>query len=352
MMYHEVDTPSVVIDLDLAKNNIRRFQDYCDQYGLDCRPHIKTHKLASLTELQLRAGAVGINCQKLSEAKSIANACPVDDVLITYNIVGTHKLIQLEEFSRQVNLSVVADSMEVVSGLSKTFSTNSSKLKTFVECDTGAGRCGVISPVEALQLAQQIDRSAGLEFAGLMTFPPIGKTREVNSWLAEAKLLIEQTGIAVAKVSSGGSPDMFCAHEAPTVTEYRAGTYVYYDRSLVEHGTCSWDECALSVLATVVSRPTQNRAIIDAGSKVLTSDTMGLRGYGHVLGRPDISIDQLSEEHGRLVSKQGIGLQIGDRVRVVPNHACVVSNMLDHVVVVENGIVSGTEPVVARGQVW
>ena len=145
---------------------------------------------------------------------------------------------------------------------------------------------------------------------------------------------------------------MWRAHEAPIITEYRPGTYVYNDRSLVARGVCGFDDCALNVVATVVSVPDPHRAIIDAGSKVLTSDLLGLTGHGHILGRPDIAIDQLSEEHGRLVTEQPIALSVGDRVRIVPNHACVVANMLDFVVLSRGDTLIGPEPVAARGRVW
>ena len=145
---------------------------------------------------------------------------------------------------------------------------------------------------------------------------------------------------------------MWRAHHMPLATEYRIGTYIYNDRSLVTRGTCDWDDCALTVLATVVSTPSKTRAIIDAGSKVLTSDLLGLDGFGHVLGHSDLKIDQLSEEHGRITSDRPTGLRVGDQLRIVPNHACVVSNMLDHVTLMRGDEIIGTEPVTARGQVW
>ena len=351
-MYRNLETPSVLVDFGIAENNIKRFQNYCDQHKIKLRPHIKTHKLAALTQLQIAAGAVGINCQKLSEAESILEHCRVDDVLITYNVIGTHKIERLKRLSQKHAIKVVADSAFVVDGLAQAFQNFSRPLNILVECDTGAHRCGVQTPEQAKTLAEHIARQAGLAFAGLLTYPPSGATREVQHWLKQAKTLCEEEGLKVETVSSGGSPDMWDAHKAPVVDEYRVGTYIYNDRSLVEDGVCGWDDCALSVLATVVSVPCNNRAIIDAGSKVLTSDTLGLAGYGHVAGRPEITVDNLAEEHGRLVSQESIGLRVGDRVRVIPNHACVVSNMVDEVVQVREQEVLGTHRVTARGMVW
>jgi D-serine deaminase-like pyridoxal phosphate-dependent protein len=347
------NTPAILVDLDIAKANVERFQSYADQNGLRVRPHIKTHKLPALAEMQLAAGAIGITCQKVSEAEAmVAGSDAITDVLITYNIIGSEKLEHLKALARKVKLSVVADSAEIVDGLSATFADEVQPLAVLVECDTGANRCGVPSPDAALELAAYIDEAPGLVFGGLMTYPPAGGEASVERFMGEAKSLIEAQGIAVPVITSGGTPSMMHAAEAPVTTEYRPGTYIYNDRSLVSRGVTTWDNCALTVLATVVSVPAPNRAIIDAGSKTLTSDLLGLTGYGHVLGRDDITIDQLSEEHGRLVSTGSIGLNVGDRLRIVPNHVCVVTNMVDAVFVTGAGV-SGVEkwPVAARGKI-
>ena len=205
--------------------------------------------------------------------------------------------------------------------------------------------------MDAAKLARRIEEAKGLVFGGLMTYPPVNGQAKVQAFMSEAKQLIETDGITVPAITSGGTPSMMHADGAPVASEYRPGTYIYNDRSLVSRGVAGWDECALTVLATVVSVPSENRAIIDAGSKVLTSDLLGLTGYGHVLGRDDIRIDQLSEEHGRLVTDGPIGLKVGEQLRIVPNHACVVTNMFDAVHIVEGDTLKDVWPVVARGHV-
>ncbi|SDK59982.1 D-TA family PLP-dependent enzyme [Aliiruegeria lutimaris] len=347
-----IDTPAVLVDLDKAEANIRAFQAYADRHGLKVRPHIKTHKLPRLAAYQVAQGAVGITCQKVSEAEAMVVGGEVDDVLITYNILGEKKLRRLRALSERIRLSVVADNLVVAEGLSATFRGAEGPLDVLVECNTGADRCGVESPEAAAELAKAIEAMPGLRFAGLMTYPPIGKPGAVADWLGRAKALIEAEGIGVPTISSGGSPDIWKAHEMPLATEYRVGTYVYNDGFLVGQGTCAWEDCALTVLATVVSVPAENRAVIDAGSKVLTSDLLGLEGHGRILGRPDLAIDQLSEEHGRIVSEGPVGLAVGQRLRIVPNHACVVSNMLDQVELVRGETYLGSTPVAARGKVW
>ena len=349
----ELDTPAVVVDLDVAERNIDRFQAYADRHGLAVRPHIKTHKLPALARRQLAAGAVGITCQKVSEAEAMVAGGGLDDVLLTYNVLGAAKLARLVQLARTVRLAVTADHPAVVDGLAAAFA-DETPLRVLVECDTGAARCGVATPAEAVQLAERIAGAPGLAFAGLMTYPRAGGPAGAQAFLAEAKALAEAAGLAVEVVTSGGSPDMWRAHEAPVVTEYRPGTYVYMDRSLVLDGVCTVADCALTVLATVVSTPTPERAVIDAGSKTLTSDIRTMTGYGHVVGRDDLVVDQLSEEHGRLTVTGGgpTRLTVGDRVRIVPNHACVVSNLVDAVTTLRGGAVAGTVPVAARGRVW
>lgn len=351
MTMAEVDTPAVLVDLDVAERNIDRFQAYADDHGLRVRPHIKTHKLPFLARRQVAAGAVGITCQKVSEAEAMVAAGGLEDVLITYDILGDAKLARLKRLAERVRLAVVADNETVVDGLARAFA-DGPPLAVLVECDTGAERCGVQTPEAASALAKRIDGAPGLTFGGLMTYPRSGGPEGAQRFLGAAKALCEQAGLVVEVVTSGGSPDMWRAHEAPVVTEYRPGTYVYMDRSLVLDGTCTLADCALTVLATVVSVPTPHRAIIDAGSKALTSDIRTMTGYGHVLGRDDIVIDQLSEEHGRLVSEGPIALRVGERVRIVPNHACVVTNLFDRVTTVRGPKVEGEVTVAARGQVW
>lgn len=350
-MFTQIDTPAVLIDLDVAEANIRKFQAHCDHHGLKLRPHIKTHKLPMLAQAQIAAGAIGITCQKVSEAEAMISEGGISDVLITFNIIGAGKLKRLRRLADKVTLSVVADNRSVADGLSGAFADAQTPLDVLVECDTGAGRCGVTSPEEAAGLADYIDRLAGLRFAGLMTYPPVGADQKVQSWLNEAVDALANCGLKASVISNGGSPGMWQAQNVSIATEYRIGTYIYNDRSLQVRGVCDWADCALTVLATVISVPAHDRAVIDCGTKVLTSDLLGLNGNGHVLGRPDITIAGLSEEHGVLTA-DNINLAVGSRIRIVPNHACVVSNMLDQVILVRGDTCIGPQSVTARGKVW
>jgi len=347
----DLDTPAVLVDLDKAEVNLKNAQMAADKAGIKLRPHIKTHKLPRFAKRQVELGAVGITVQKLGEAEVMADA-GLSDLLLTFNIVGAKKLARLKALHERVTIRVVADSTETVTGLADTFGDAGRPLGVLVECDTGMGRCGVQSPEAALALARTILAAPGLDFAGLMTYPASGKYHEAAQWLADAKALFDDEGVALPEITTGGTPDIWHMSEAGVATEYRPGTYIYMDRSQVVAGAASFEQCALTVLATVVSRPTDGRAIIDAGSKTLTSDLLGMQGFGYVLDFPDAKIVGLSEEHGTLdVSACARKPRIGDTVRIVPNHCCPVSNLFDTVTLVRGNEVLETVPVAARGRV-
>ncbi|HEV7277636.1 MAG TPA: D-TA family PLP-dependent enzyme [Devosiaceae bacterium] len=344
----ELDTPCVLIDSARVDANLQRAQAHADANGYALRPHIKTHKLPRLALRQVELGAVGITVQKLGEAEVMA-AAGLDDIFMPYNIIGAAKLQRLRALNDSITIAVTADSPETVAGYAETFATGR-PLTVLVECDTGGGRCGVQSAEQALALARQIDMAAGLRFGGLMTYPPLHGRERSETWLREAQALLEQSGLPVPVISSGNSPDMW--ETAPTiVTERRPGTYVYFDRFQVQQGAASWDDCALTVLATVVSRPTPTRVVVDAGSKALTSDLLGLEGHGLVAGT-DLVLRALSEEHGVIEMAEASDTpRIGDRLRIIPNHACVVSNLFDVVHFLHPDASVEPVEVAARGRV-
>ena len=173
MNYTEIETPAVLIDLAIVRQNVTKYQKYCDDKGLHLRPHIKTHKIPELAKLQLSSGAIGITCQKVSEAEAMLSEGGVDDILITYNIYGRPKLERLKDLSKRCHLSVVADNSVCLKGLSEIFKGTGKPLRVLVECDTGALRCGVVTPEEACTLAKEINEAPGLKFGGLLTYPPL-----------------------------------------------------------------------------------------------------------------------------------------------------------------------------------
>jgi D-serine deaminase-like pyridoxal phosphate-dependent protein len=347
----QLETPVPLVDVDIAERNIARWQAQCDRLGLANRPHIKTHKTVLFARRQLAHGAVGITCQKLGEAEVMADA-GIEDILLTYNVLGAAKLARLVALCRRVQIAVVADSSIVAAGLSKAMAEAGLGLRVLVECDTGGGRCGVGSPEAAAQLAAEISALPNLRFGGWMTFPrPAGRPQS-DAFLGTATALCRDRGLTVETVSTGGTPDMWAVNGLVSATEYRAGTYIYNDRARVERGICGLEDCAISVLATVVSRPSPLRAIIDAGSKSLSSDLIGLTGHGLVVGMPGATVPRLDEEHGYIqFAAPNTELVVGSRLRVIPNHACVVSNLADRVVLCRGTEVLGFSNVDARGRV-
>jgi D-serine deaminase-like pyridoxal phosphate-dependent protein len=347
----ELDTPAVTIDLDIMAANIRRVQAHLGSRGIANRPHIKTHKIPAIGRLQMAAGAVGITCQKIGEVEVFVEAGVSDDVLLTYNILGRAKTERLMALvPRLRRLAVVLDNETVARGLSEAARDHGVDLAVLVECDTGFGRTGVQTPEAALALAQVAQRLPRLRFEGLMTFP--NREPDTRVFFERALALFRQAGIPVPVVSGGGTPAIFSVQNFPMLTEHRAGTCVYNDAMVVASGTATWGDCAMRVRTTVVSRPTEARAILDAGTKVLTSDQYGMKGFGHVVEYPEAVVTNLSEEHGIVdLSACPERPAVGEVVHVVPNHCCVVSNMVDEVYGVRADHVETVWPVAARGAV-
>lgn len=346
-----LDTPCVLIDIDRVEANLARAQAYADSHGLRLRPHIKTHKLPRFAKRAMDLGAVGITVQKLGEAEVFAEA-GIGPIFLPYNIIGPAKLARLRALHARVDISVTADSAEAVEGLSRAFAESPNPLTVLVECDTGMGRCGVQSPEAALALAGKIANSPGLRFGGLMTYPKAGQVEANAKFLNTAKALLTDAGLPPETISNGGTPDLWRAHEVTAATEHRPGTYIYMDRSQVARGVGGFEDCALTVLTTVVSRPTPDRAIVDAGSKALSSDTLGMDGFGLIEAYPGAVITGLSEEHGTIdLSACAARPAIGEKLRIIPNHACVVSNLFDQVHLISGDRLVETVPVAARGRV-
>jgi len=348
MHIDELETPFAAVNLDKLEANIVKLQRYLDKHNISNRPHIKTHKIPEIAHMQINAGAVGIACQKLSEAEVMAQA-GIRDILVTYNIIGKAKLERLMRLARRAKLSVTADSEFTVNGLSAAAQREQLELAVLVEFESGAQRCGVQSPQEAATLARLISASPGLHFAGLMTFPTNART---DPFVRETKALLEHDDIQVECVSGGGTPNLWQAHTATEVTEHRAGTYVYGDRHIIKSGAMSLEDCALTVTTTVVSRPTSDRAILDGGSKTFSSDLLDLDCYGAIIEYPEARIYAQSEEHGHVdLSSCNNRPQIGERVTVIPNHCCVVSNLFNQIIGVRGSRVEVIWPVAARGAV-
>lgn len=351
MRIEELDTPAVVVFLDRLQRNIERVQRLIAGQGIANRPHVKTHKIPEIARMQMAAGAQGLTCQKLGEAEVFIDAGICDDYLLTYNIIGERKTDRLMRLAARVKrLAVVADNDIVLTGLSQAGVRHSRDVPVLVECDTGFGRNGVQSPEAALDLARRALKLPRIRFEGLMVFP--NSAPRTRDFFARAMALFHDAGIALPVVSGGGTPALNRLADFPMMTEHRAGTYVYNDVMMVHSGVAAWEDCALQVRATVVSRPSPDRAVLDCGSKVLTSDQYYVEHYGRLPHYPGAHISALSEEHAIVdLAQSAARPKIGEVVDVIPNHCCSVSNMNDEIHGVRDGLVEITWPVAARGKV-
>ncbi|MCD6290830.1 MAG: D-TA family PLP-dependent enzyme [Anaerolineae bacterium] len=345
MHMDDLDTPALTVDLDIMEDNIRRLQAYCDAHSIALRPHIKTHKVPAIAHMQRRAGAQGIACQKLGEAEVFA-AAGFDDILIPYNIVGRAKLERLARLMHQCHLTVAADSVTTIRGLAWAAAEAEQPLDVIIELEGEIERAGVHTPEEAVALARAIETTPELHYRGVMIYPSdpesAPKLRAFLDALAAAHLPAEM-------VSGGGTGAAYHSHEVPELTEIRVGTYVYNDWNTVRRGWCTVEQCAQRVICTVVSRPTPDRAIIDGGSKTFSSD--GELPMGHILEYPEAAIYHMDEEHGYVdISRCARKPEIGERVRVIPNHACPVSNLHDVIYGLRGDRVETIWPILARGK--
>ncbi len=300
--------------------------------------------------MQIAAGARGITCQKLGEAEVMADG-GMDDILISYNILGEEKTGRLGALAGRIKMTVSADNPVVVDGLPHAGRIAGRLLDVLVECDTGRKRAGVETPGEAVALAKHIAAQPGLSFAGFLIYPPETAIPETQRFLDSALAGLREAGLVPRVISSGGTPNLPHLGEIAGVTEHRSGTSIFNDRMMMAAGVAELEDCALTVYTTVVSRAAPERGILDAGSKTLTSDTGGLDGHGLILEHPQAKIARFAEEHGFLdLSACNDRPSVGDVVRVIPNHVCVVVNMVDRLITVRGGEIEGELPVAARGR--
>jgi len=364
MKLADLDTPAVLIDLDKLEQNIQRMAAFAKTQKINLRPHMKTHKIPQIAHMQLRAGAVGVTCQKLGEAEIMA-AHGIDDIFITYMIVGAPKLERLAQLKRRAKVCTAIDSEEALAPLAAHMQQEGFPHEVMIEVNTGLNRCGVLPGEPALTLVQRLKKYPSLKLRGIFTheghaynFPNLEERERVaqkaaREMLQTANLLREQ-GFSCKAISVGSTPSAMLIGKAAGVTELRPGNYVFYDRVQLKLGTCNEEQMAASVLATVVSRPAPDRAIIDAGNKTMCTDNAAdfNNTIGAVAGHPEWTFNYSSEEHGKITSKSGpIHLQVGDRVRLVPNHACGMMNMHDEVYAVRGERVEDVWKVAARGRV-
>jgi D-serine deaminase-like pyridoxal phosphate-dependent protein len=358
----DLETPAVLIDLDILDRNLRHTAELARNAGVKLRPHFKTHKNVWIAKEQLRYGACGITVAKLGEAEVLAEA-GVDDILIAFPIIGSVKLARLALLMKLARVIVSIDSLQAAQGLSELGSSIGQKIKLYVDVNTGLNRCGKEPGEETAALVKDIAKLPGVEVLGLMTHGgySYGKKTQAEliaaaqieaEGLIETKRLLEQSGILISEISVGSTPTSKFIGDIKGVTEIRPGAYVYGDGSQLSIGVIAPEECAMHILATVVSVPRIGTAIIDAGSKTFSSDGNAHRiGYGTLREHPEVYVERLSEEHGILHLPEGISYDIGDTLLFLPNHCCTVSNLHNELQGIREDRVERTINVDARGKI-
>src|SRR5688500_11457981 len=357
----QLDTPSVLVDLDVVERNVRRMAEFASSAGVALRPHCKTHKTLQIARMQREAGASGLTVAKLDEAEAYL-ADGHGDVFVANEVVGPAKWTRLAKMQRRGRVSVGVDDFGVAEAMAEVARREGVTIPVLVEVDCGLKRAGLAPGEPAAAFGERIARLDGLELRGVFTHAghaygaddpakvePIARAEAAA--VVETAELLRQRGVDCPVVSVGSTPTVRVSGAVDGVTEIRPGCYVFNDRMQVALGAAEPADCALTVLATVISTPTPDRAVVDAGSKTLALDRGAhgmdkLRGFGEDASRGAV-LERLSEEHGVLTPTQP--LHPGDRLRFIPSHACTVANLARNLVALRAGAPSELLPVVVAG---
>ena len=362
------DTPELIIDLAALDDNVARTARAAHAAGVALRPHIKTHKLPEIAQMQLQAGAIGIQVAKLGEAAVMIDR-GVDNVLVGYPIVGPLKVERLVSLAERATITVSLDAIDVAAPIAAAAAERGVSIGLLVELDTGLSRVGVAPGPDAVALAEKIAELEGVELIGVLTHEGHAYarskspedlerlTRDACERSVATAEEIRARGIEVPVVSVGSSGTFRFAIQVEGVTEVRPGTYVFNDLTQLALGAAAPANLAAVVIATVVSGPRDREVVLDAGSKALTSDRMitnvAPATFGAVFtgrGRRG-DIVRLSEEHGIASFPDADDApRIGDRVAIVPNHVCPMINLFEQATIVKDGTVVDHWAVAARGK--
>lgn len=335
-------TPALVLDQPKIERNIARLAEYGRQHNIGIRPHTKTHKSRLMSQWQCAAGAIGLTTAKVGEAEVMADVC--QDLTIAYPAIDPARTKRLAELAaRGITVRVALDGPNGLDALNAAARNFNTKIGVLVDLDVGFHRTGLQTPAATMELAQEIARHANLRLDGLFCYPghvwlPSDEQAEelgrIEALLAETLDLWRSSGLNTETVSGGSTPTAYQSHLMPSLTEIRPGTTIYNDMNTVYGGYCELEDCAATIICTVVSDAVPGKVVIDAGTKTLTSDRNARRpesGHGYVVEYPQAKIVRLSEEHGEIdISECDVAPTPGERVTVIPNHICPCVNLQDH----------------------
>ncbi|WP_203333693.1 alanine racemase [Planococcus beigongshangi] len=353
------DTPIVKVNLEKMEDNIRWLAQLAKEANVKLRPHTKTHKSPFIAHEQLKAGASGITTATLGEAEVMANS-GIKDILIAFPIIGAKKLERFQKLFENNNLIVGLDDYKIAIGLNEVGSRLNKKVPIYFDIDTGLGRMGRM-PEESIEHIYKTSELPFIDVIGLMSHTGHAYKAqneeemrkiaiEEATKLNDVKNRLKEKDIIIKEISVGASATARFIKDIPFITEVRAGMYVFNDRMVMGAGGANINDCALTIWATIVSKPNNNRMLIDAGSKTLTYDSFKGGGYGYIKGHENLTINNLSEEHGFVEVTGHTNLEIGDVVEIIPNHVCPVVNLTDNLFGFRNNEFERIISVEARGK--
>lgn len=356
---HDLPTPCLVVDKPRVERNIAEVAAFARRVGRDLRPHVKTHKCPVLGRWQMAAGAAGLTVATAWEAEVFSSVSP--SLFLARSSVGRAALDRLSALRRRgVDLVVGVDSLAAAAALSEAALAAGTDFAVRIEVDTGQARCG-IAPEAGAEFARGLARLAGVRLEGIFTHEghvytfdaPEGlrsAAHRVAGLMAECADAIRADGHHLATVSVGATPARYETARHDAVTEMRPGNYVFFDQTQLLLGVATEEQCAASVLATVISIPQSGLVVIDAGRKAVSTDGMGRESLGLVVGFPEVTFRSASEEHGMLDWPAHVTApRIGQTLRVIPYHICPVVNLFDELVLVEGEEIVDVLPIEARG---
>jgi len=363
MRISELDTPALLIDLDVMEANLRRVADYARQYRLRLRPHTKTHKIPALGRKQIESGAVGLTVAKVGEAEVMLGS-GTPDLLVAYPVLGRRKLERLVAVARRTRVTVALDSTHAAHQLSDAAREHQVDFAVLAEMDVGLGRIGVDPGDDLVRLAQSIARFPRLALEGIAFYPGHIKMMDeagekeidrVSSLVEDTTARLKAAGLPPRVVSGGSTPALYFSHRVAGLNEVRPGTYIFNDRNTVACGSCRLEDCAGTILTTIVSTARPGQVIIDGGSKTFFSDRLATTGeatFGYVREAPAAVFHKMNEEHGYVDMRKVADHQfeVGDRLRIIPNHICVAMNLHEQVYGVRGDVVEEIWRVEGRGK--
>mgnify|MGYP003585764589 CR=1 FL=1 len=363
--YGYIDTPALLIDYDQMMKNLHWMQAKADKYQVKLRPHTKTHKMPALAKLQVELGASGITVAKVGEAEVMAQN-GITDIFIANEIVGVSKLERIRELNRQIRIRIGVDNEYQINQLAEVFRDEEKAIEVLIELEVGENRSGVITDEQLLSLARYIEQTPKVELKGIFSHEGqtykakdsadcIALARESQERTVRAANKIRSLGIDIDTVSIGATPSLMQADIMAGITEIRPGTYIFMDAGQ-GNALGDFSTCAATILTTIISKPTAERVVLDAGAKSLTSQNRSggicaSPGFGLVKNSKEIRLSGLYDEHGLIYDREfSESIQIGDKIEVIPNHICPACNLYDSAYLVSQGEIKGELPILCRGK--